>query len=196
MEFSIHFGEWNNSGRKREWQGSTCRTDRVIFERLATPRSAPKVTLKSNWRTQPQQPILDKDVTCFWKQRATWESSAGVRDDTKHDGSGTIIQKTGARHFWSGRWCSSQWKRSRHRCILEQRSECSRYSNEWKLVRTRFVFEKTLRRRRWCSAKNPAVPFSKWAMWSSLNWRNHRFHANHAYLTFLKEHLSANAVSL
>ena len=29
--------------------------DRVIFERLATPRPAPKVTLKSNWRRQQQQ---------------------------------------------------------------------------------------------------------------------------------------------
>ena len=64
--------------------------DRVIFERLATPRPAPKVTLKSNWQTQQQQqqqrqqPILDKDVTGIWKQRATWESRAGNRDDTKH----------------------------------------------------------------------------------------------------------------
>ena len=64
--------------------------DRVIFEWLATPRPAPKVTLKSNWRTQqqqqqqPQQPILDKGVNSIWKQRATWESRAGVRDDTKH----------------------------------------------------------------------------------------------------------------
>ena len=64
--------------------------DRVIFERLATPRPAPKVTLKSNWRTrqqqqqQPQQSSLEDDVPSIWKQRATWESRAGVRDDTKH----------------------------------------------------------------------------------------------------------------
>ena len=34
--------------------------DRVMFERLATPRSAPKVTFKRNWQNQqqlPQQPI-------------------------------------------------------------------------------------------------------------------------------------------
>ena len=59
--------------------------DRVIFERLA-----PKVTLKSNCRTQqqqqrqPQQPVLDKNVPSIWKQQATWKSRAGVRDDTKH----------------------------------------------------------------------------------------------------------------
>ena len=65
--------------------------DRVIFERLATPRPAPKVTLKSNWLTQqqqqqqqPQQPTLEEGVTSIWKQRATWEYRAGVRDDTKH----------------------------------------------------------------------------------------------------------------
>ena len=64
--------------------------DRVIFERLATPRPAPKVTLKSNWHTQQhqqqqtQQPTLEKGVNSIWKQRASWESKAGVRDDTKN----------------------------------------------------------------------------------------------------------------
>ena len=41
--------------------------DRVLFERLATPRPAPKVTLKR-----------------IWKQRATWERKAEVQDDSKH----------------------------------------------------------------------------------------------------------------
>ena len=58
--------------------------DRVLFERLATPRPAPKVTLKSNWQTQQQQSNLEDDVQSIWKQRATWESRPGVRDDTKH----------------------------------------------------------------------------------------------------------------
>ena len=60
--------------------------DRVEFERLATPRSAPEVTLKSIWVTQqrPQQPILKKKVNNIWKQHATWESKATVRDKTKH----------------------------------------------------------------------------------------------------------------
>ena len=56
-----------------------------FFERLATPRPAPKVTLKSKWQTQQQQqPNLEDDVQSIWKQRATWESRAGVRYDTKH----------------------------------------------------------------------------------------------------------------
>ena len=62
--------------------------DRLIFERLATPRPAPKVTLKRNWRSQqqqqPQQPISFTDVTRLWKQRTTWESQAEVQDDSKH----------------------------------------------------------------------------------------------------------------
>ena len=58
--------------------------DRVFFERLATPRPAPKITLKSSWRTQQQQPFLEKGVNSICKQRATWESRAGVREDTKH----------------------------------------------------------------------------------------------------------------
>ena len=43
--------------------------DRVLFERLATPRPAPKVTLKRNWQSQqqqkqqPQQPISHTDVS-------------------------------------------------------------------------------------------------------------------------------------
>ena len=33
---------------------------------------------------QPQQPKLEDDTQSVWTQRATWESRAGVRDDTKH----------------------------------------------------------------------------------------------------------------
>ena len=58
--------------------------DRLIFERLATPRNAPKVTLKRNWRSQQQQPISFTDVTRLWKQRTTWESQAEVQDDSKN----------------------------------------------------------------------------------------------------------------
>ena len=65
--------------------------DRVLFERLATPRPAPKVTLKRNWQSQqqqqeqrPQQLISHTDVPSIWKQRATWESKAEVQDDSKH----------------------------------------------------------------------------------------------------------------
>ena len=51
--------------------------DRVLFERLATPRPPPKITLKSYWQTrqqqqqQPQQPKLEDDPQSIWKQRAT-----------------------------------------------------------------------------------------------------------------------------
>ena len=33
---------------------------------------------------QPQQPKLEDDTQRVWKKRATWESRAVVRDDTKH----------------------------------------------------------------------------------------------------------------
>ena len=64
--------------------------DRVLFERLATPTPAPKVTLKRNWQSQQQQqqqsqqPISLTDVLSIWKQRVTWESKAEVQDDSKH----------------------------------------------------------------------------------------------------------------
>ena len=66
--------------------------DRVLVERLATPRLPPKVTLKSYWQTAAasnsssslSQLELEDDTRSVWKQRATWESRAKVRDDTKH----------------------------------------------------------------------------------------------------------------
>ena len=64
--------------------------DQVLIEGLATPRPAPKVTLKRNWQSQqqqeqqPQQPISHTDVPSIRKQRATWESKAEVQDDSKH----------------------------------------------------------------------------------------------------------------
>ena len=64
---------------------------RALFERLATPRPAPEVTLKRKWQSQlqqheqqPQQPISHTDVPSIWKQRATWESKAEGQDDSKH----------------------------------------------------------------------------------------------------------------
>ena len=49
--------------------------DRVISGRLATPRPAPKVTLKRNWQSQqqqqeqPQLSLSHTDVPSIWKQR-------------------------------------------------------------------------------------------------------------------------------
>ena len=60
--------------------------DREKFEILATPRPAPKDTLKSNWLVQPQQQqrqvILKEGVNSISKEAATWESRAGMRDET------------------------------------------------------------------------------------------------------------------
>ena len=72
--------------------------DRVIFERFTTAKPAPKVTLKSNWFTQqqqqqPQQPTLEEGVNSSWKQHATWESKAGVRDDTQNATTVEIVSR-------------------------------------------------------------------------------------------------------
>ena len=51
--------------------------DRILFERLSTPRPAPKDTLKSTWQSQQQQ-----------QQQSIWESQSGTRDvkgDTTED---------------------------------------------------------------------------------------------------------------
>ena len=88
-----NFGKQNQA---QSWPTSQCqevaltewnlRTEfEFLFERLATARPAPKVTLKSNWpaQQQPQQPTLEEGVNISWKQHATWESKARVGDETK-----------------------------------------------------------------------------------------------------------------
>ena len=44
--------------------------DRVLFERLSTPKPASKVTLKSNWLVQQQQPIRNEYETGLEKSEA------------------------------------------------------------------------------------------------------------------------------
>ena len=58
--------------------------DRVQFERLATPRPAPKVTLQSNWHTQQQQLTLKENAASIQETCVTRESQAEVRDDPKN----------------------------------------------------------------------------------------------------------------
>ena len=64
--------------------------DRVLFERLATPRPAPKVSLSgigkasSSRKSSSCSSPFHTDGPTFWKQRATWESKAEVQDDSKH----------------------------------------------------------------------------------------------------------------
>ena len=52
--------------------------DRIVFERLSTPRPAPKVTLKSNWHSQQQQSLCD-DVSTGTR-RFVREGQSGIRD--------------------------------------------------------------------------------------------------------------------
>ena len=63
------------------WRSSNFRTARNT-EASTQGFSSNRRTQQQQQQQQPQQPILDKDVACIWKQRATWESR--VRDDTKH----------------------------------------------------------------------------------------------------------------
>ena len=56
--------------------------DRVMFERLSTPRPAPKVTLKSHWHVQQQQPIRDEFVNSTSKD-CKMGGQSGTRDRTR-----------------------------------------------------------------------------------------------------------------
>ena len=97
-------------------------------------------------------------------------------------------QAIGATHFWSGGRNSSHKKKNS--LVRKQKR-----SKELKLVQTKFVFEKTSQKRRWWSAKNPSQAIFKRAMWNSLNWRNQRSNAHHAYTMYLKEQSIAIAAS-
>ena len=61
-------------------------------------------------------------------------------------------------------WKTMLWKMNSQRRIQKQLKES-------KVVRTKFVFVMTWRKRRWCLAKNPAKLSSRWVTWNSLNWR-------------------------
>ena len=106
--------------------------DRLLFERLATPRRAPKVTLKRNWQSQQQQqPISHTDVPSIWQQKATWESKAVVQDDSKQIAEAD--QVPGNREQFTSQMDVDTHlgdKRSQHRCILEQRS-CERRTHRY-----------------------------------------------------------------
>ena len=125
--------------------------DRVQFERLATPRPAPKVTLQSNWHTQQQQLTLNENATSIQETCVTRESQAEVRDDPKNATEMELASRILVRAISKvDVEYSSQYAGSHHRCVLEQRSEHSRdrTRENW--------FEQKL-----YSAKNLAVSFSK-----------------------------------
>ena len=59
--------------------------ERVDFERLETPRPAPKVTLKKNWQCQRQQhSTCCTDVPSLGKTMVVQEYWAGTQDNSKH----------------------------------------------------------------------------------------------------------------
>ena len=64
------------------------------------------------------------------------------------------------------------------------------------MVRTKIVFAKIWRRRRWCLAKKPAKLLSRWVTWNSLNERHSEFNAHHVYTTFPKEQFFAHVASI
>ena len=77
--------------------------DRVIFERLETPRLAPKATLKKNWQSQQEQhSTSNTDVPSLWKQGTKGEDQAGAQDVTDHSRSGPRHKETGAYHLEHG----------------------------------------------------------------------------------------------
>ena len=169
--------------------------DRVIFERLATPRLAPKVTFLSNWRTQqqqqqqPQQPILDKDVTSIWKQRATWESR--VRDDTKH---ATEVEQASRKLVRATSEADVGTHLSEKEVIADAfSSECSR-CRTWKIGSNKICFREGLAMEKMVFSKESSRAIFEMGNVELIELKKSSIQCP-ACTTFLKEHFSANAAS-
>ena len=63
--------------------------DRTLFERLSTPRPAPKVTLKSGWHLQQQQPLSGDVPSSSGKPVAVEIGKRDVRGYTTDDQTST-----------------------------------------------------------------------------------------------------------
>ena len=59
--------------------------DRTLFERLSTPRPAPKVILKSNWHSQQQLPLSGDVPSSFGKPVAVETGQRDVKGNTTED---------------------------------------------------------------------------------------------------------------
>ena len=182
-----------NSGKRSHVQSSSMTQEVALTEWVL------QTEIDYNWtgsqhqaehpRQQQQQLVtLKEGVNSTSKEVATWESRAGMRDETKKRHGGNGHWKQWANRFKSERLFSSQWTGSRHRCTLGKTKRILQKSKEWTLVRTNLEFAKTERLTRWCSVKNHAVLPWRWAMWSWSSWRKTRFYVHHVCITYLRVH--------
>ena len=102
LEFSNHFGEWNNSGRKREWKGSTSillHTSDSIRKRPGRRRSSfwlhcsSKGTLSNILETQSRIGMLDKIVKSAGSRIAILANKITCNKNLRH---------SSRRLHWSG----------------------------------------------------------------------------------------------
>ena len=119
--------------------------DRVLFERLATPRPAPKVTLKRNY--------LEAEGDLSQKR-------------TKPPGHATSDMNVDT--LLSDKEVSPDALVKNEAVKAEPTDTNTKAMKQLKLVQIIFVFTKIWRRRKWCLAKNPAKLSSRWVKWSSL----------------------------
>ena len=157
--------------------------DRVIFERLATPRPAIKVTLKRNRQSQrqqheqqPQQPISHTDVPSLWKQRAAWGKTRQKCKTTRNTSQKrTRYLESGCNPVLKWMWVIKISDKEvstdaflKNEAVKEELTDTNtRAIERTKLGSNNFGFVKIWRWRRWCLAKNPTKLFSKWVLWSS-----------------------------
>ena len=124
--------------------------DRVLFESLATPRPAPKVTLKSKWlvqqqQQQQQQSICKEDVKSNSKEVATWESRVGTRDETRD---ATGVEKASGNSWRTASkmvvGADPSGQEVTADLLLNKMKRIRKKSTECKLVGTKFCFREDL----------------------------------------------------
>ena len=130
--------------------------DRVIFERLETPRPALKVTLKKNWQSQQQQhSISDTDVRSLCKQDTKRERQAGAQDVRDHSTEADLAHRK-LDHTTSNMDVDTHLGNKevstnallKREAVKEETTETdTKKMKESKLVRTKIVFAKIWRRR-------------------------------------------------
>ena len=147
--------------------------DRILFVRLETQRPAPKVTLKMNGHSQQhhlQHSTSDTHVPSLWKQDTKREDQAGAQDVTDHSTEADLAHRK-LRHTSSNMDVDTQV--NTHALLkddavkMNSQRRIQKQLKESKVVRTRFVFVMTWRKRRGCLASNPAK--LSWVTWNSLN---------------------------
>ena len=115
---------------------------------------------------QQQQLTLKEGANSISKEIATWESKAGVRDETKKNA--TEMEKTAGNSMRTVSKEEVGTHLSEQEVITDALSNNEANTQELERLKTgsnKFAFAKSQQQTRWCQAKNQAVLSWRWVTW-------------------------------